>query len=86
MRLVKINDIILNLDQIVVIKSEDCYNASGELDHVKVRAYTESANAVLLGRCDNREDYEGWINAVYDACGTAFPHEIIFDEDKELWE
>lgn len=86
MRLVKINDIILNLDQIVVIKGEDCYNAQDELEYVKVRAYTESANSVLLGHCNNREDYERWVSALYDSCGTAFPHEIVFDEDKELWE
>ena len=86
MRLIKINDMILNLDQIVVIKGEECYNLADELEHVKVRAYTESANSVVLGRCDDRESYGRWISALYDACGTAFPHEIIFDEDKELWE
>lgn len=86
MRLVKINGMVLNLDQIVVIKGEDCYNAKNELEYVKVRAYTESANSVVLGCCEDREGYRRLINAVYESCGKAFPHEIVYDEEKELWE
>ena len=82
MKLVKINDIILNMNNVVAIKGED----SCSDDDVNVYAYTES-DRIFLGVCKSRQDYKELIDAVYANFGNAFAGEI-FDEDeneKELW-
>ena len=82
MRLVKINDIILNMDNIAVIKGKDTYNGK-----VNVYAYTTNQE-IWLGICDSREDYQQLINAVYEDFGDSFMGEIVYTEDddeEELW-
>ena len=81
MRLVKINDIILNMDNIAVIKGKDIAD-----NEVSVYAYTVDQE-IWLGICDNREDYQQLINAVYEDFGDNFMGEIVYTEDdeEELW-
>lgn len=81
MRLVKLNDIILNMDNIAVIRGKDTDNS-----RVNVYAYTADQE-IWLGVCDNKEDYQQLINAVYKDFGEHFLGETIKldDEDKELW-
>lgn len=81
MRLVKIDDIILNMDNIAVIKGKDIAN-----NKVNVYAYTADQE-IWLGICDNREDYQQLINAVYEDFGDNFMGEIVYTEDdeEELW-
>ena len=81
MRLVKINDIILNMDNIAVVKGKDA--DSGK---VNVYAYT-AGQEIWLGICDNREDYQQWVDAVYTEFGEHFLCEMISvdDDEEELW-
>lgn len=81
MRLVKINDIILNMDNIAVIKGKDTGNGK-----VNVYAYTADQE-IWLGICENREDYQQWITALYREFSEQFFGEIVSidNEDKELW-
>lgn len=81
MRLVKINDIILNMDNIAVIKGKDASN-----NKVTVYAYTADQE-IWLGVCDSREDYQQLIDAVYEDFGESFMGEIVYTEDdeEELW-
>ena len=82
MRLIKINDIILNMDNIAVIKGKYIAN-----NKVNVYAYTVDQE-IWLDICDNREDYQQLINAVYEDFGDNFMGEIISvddDEKEELW-
>ena len=81
MRLVKIDDIILNMDNIAVIKGKDIAN-----NKVNVYAYTADQE-IWLDICDNREDYQQLINAVYEDFGDNFMGEIVYTEDdeEELW-
>lgn len=88
MRLVKINDIILNLDRIVVIKGEPSYDIDDKLRCVIVRAYVESGNSILLGRCDTQEDYQKLVDTLYEEFSEQFIGDVIIDDDdeEELWE
>jgi hypothetical protein len=81
MRLVKINDIILNMDNIAVIKGKEANN-----NKVNVYAYTADQE-IWLGICDSREDYQQWVDAVYTEFGEHFLGEIIAinDDEEELW-
>lgn len=79
MRLVKINDVILNINNIAVIKGKDTGNGK-----VNVYAYTASQE-IWLGICDNREDYRQMISEVYQEFGNAFAGEIVEEEEEELW-
>lgn len=90
MRLVKINDIILNLDRIVVIKGEPSYEIDDDNDRlrwVNVKAYVESGNSVLLGRCNTQEDYQELVNTLYKEFSEQFIGDVIIEDDdeKELW-
>ena len=81
MRLVKINDIILNMDNVAVIKGKDTND--GE---VSVYAYTVKQE-IWLGVCRSREEYQQLINTVYKKLGESFVGEIVYTEnnEKELW-
>lgn len=82
MRLVKINDVILNMDNIAVIKGKDIAN-----NKVNVYAYTTDQE-IWLGICESREDYQQLINAVYKDFGDSFIGEIVYteeDDEEELW-
>ena len=84
MRLVKINDIILNMDNIAVIRGVKAGKDYG--GGVEVYAYT-AGQKICLGHCDSQEDYQQWIDAVYAEFGEHFLGEIIVTEDdeEELW-
>ena len=81
MRLVKINDIILNMDNVAVIKGKD--TGDGE---VIVYAYTVKQE-ICLGICRSREEYQQLINIVYKELGESFVGEMVYIEnnEKELW-
>ena len=85
MRLVKINDIILNMDNIAVIRGNRIGNDYG--GGVDVYAYS-AGQKICLGHCDSQEDYQKWIDAVYTEFSEQFLGEIIAtndDEEEELW-
>ena len=80
MRLVKINDIILNMDRIAVIKGKD---ADGR--RVNVYAYAEGQE-IWLGICENRDTYQQLIDEIYKNFGESFIGEIVYSkDDEELW-
>lgn len=84
MRLVKINDVILNMDNIAVIKGKDTGNGK-----VNVYAYT-AGQEIWLGICDHRENYRQLIREIYREFGESFMGEIVYtededDEEEELW-
>jgi hypothetical protein len=83
MRLVKINDVILNMDNIAVIRGKDTGNGK-----VNVYAYT-AGQEIWLGICEDREDYRQLISTVYREFGESFMGEIVYteddDEEEELW-
>lgn len=85
MRLVKINDIILNMEHITLIKGRDKYNLDDKYEGVDVYAYTPYGKEIYLGRCENREDYKTVIDSVYKDFGEYFAGEIVEEEDEELW-
>lgn len=84
MRLIKVNDIILNMDNIVVIKGSKLgEDYSGGVD---VYAYSADQR-IYLGHCDSQEDYQQWIDALYEEFNDRFLNKVIItnDEDEELW-
>ena len=88
MRLVKINDIILNMDRIAVIKG----TARGESygSGVAVYAQVDSSNYVKLGVCETQDDYEKLMSALYHGMQETFIDEVVprddYTEDlEELW-
>lgn len=87
MRLVKVNDIILNMDRIAVIKGRPVSSDYG--GGVAVYAYVDSSNYVELGRCEMKEDYEEFMSALYRGFQETFIEEVIpRDEEpdlEELW-
>lgn len=87
MRLVKVNDIILNMDRIAVIKGRTVSSDYG--GGVAVYAYVDSSNYVELGRCETKEDYETFMSALYRGIQESFEEEVIpRDEEpdlEELW-
>lgn len=85
MRLVKINDIILNMDNIAVIRGTRVGKDYG--GGVDVYAYS-AGQKICLGHCDSQEDYQKWIDTVYAEFGEYFLGEIIAtndDDEEELW-
>ena len=84
MRLVKINDIILNMDNIAVIRGIRAGADYG--GGVDVYAYS-AGQKIGLGHCDSQEDYQQWVDAVYGELGEHFLGETIKldDEEEELW-
>lgn len=84
MRLVKINDIILNMDNIAVIKG----NRVGKDYGGGIDVYVYSAGQKIgLGHCNSQEDYQKWVDAVYTEFGEHFLGETIKsdDDEEELW-
>lgn len=85
MRLVKINDIILNMDNIAMIRGNRVGKDYG--GGVDVYAYS-AGQKIVLGHCDSQEDYQQWIDMVYTEFCEHFLGEIVAtndDEDEELW-
>ena len=85
MRLVKIDNVILNMDNIVMLKG---YRLdSGK---VEVYAYTQDTRH-YVGVCDNVEDYNEFMDTFYHGMEKNWCGEICKrkdedeDEDKELW-
>lgn len=90
MRLVKVNDIILNMDRIAVIKGRRRGESYG--GGVGVYAYTDSSNYVELGVCETEEDYEKFMSALYYGVQEIFNDEVVPRDDyiekeelEELW-
>lgn len=89
MRLVKVNDIILNMDRIAVIKGRNRSQDFG--GGVAVYAYVDSSNYVELGICENDGDYEKFMSALYHGIQEIFIEEVVPRDDyteedlEELW-
>ena len=90
MRLVKVNDIILNMDRIAVIKGRNRSKDYG--GGVAVYAYVDSSNYVELGVCENEDDYEKFMSALYHGMQETFIDEVVPRDDyikeedlDELW-
>ena len=90
MRLVKVNDIILNMDRIAVIKGRNRSQDFG--GGVAVYAYVDSSNYVELGICENDGDYEKFMSALYHGIQETFIEEVVPRDDyteepdlEELW-
>ena len=90
MRLVKVNDIILNMDRIAVIKGRNRSQDYG--GGVSVYAYVDSSNYVELGVCETEDDYEKFMSALYHGVQEAFIGEVVPRDDytneeelEELW-
>ena len=86
MRLIRFNDVIVNLDKIILIKGQDTSEGT-----VKVYAYIQS-DYYYIGECRNREDYQKFIGYVYSRLEDEFPNEVvpmyggnICEDDDELW-
>ena len=88
MRLIKINDIILNMDNIAVIKGRNRSKDYG--GGVSVYAYVDSSSYVELGVCETEEDYEEFMSELYHEVQKAFVGEVVPRDDyvvdlEELW-
>lgn len=88
MRLVKVNDIILNMDRIAVIKGRNRSKEYG--GGVSVYAYVDSSNYVELGICETEDDYEQFMKALYHGMQETFNDEVVPRDDytgdlEELW-
>ena len=90
MRLVKVNDIILNMDRIAVIRGRNRSKDYG--GGVAVYAYVDSSNYVELGVCETQEDYEKFMSALYHGIQETFIEEVVPRDDytneeelEELW-
>ena len=90
MRLVKVNDIILNMDRIAVIKGRTRGESYG--GGVAVYAYVDSSNYVELGVCETEDDYEKFMSALYHGVQEIFIGEVVPRDDytneeelEELW-
>jgi hypothetical protein len=84
MRLVKIDNVVLNMDNIVMMKGHRLDN-----DTVEVYAYTQDTRH-YVGVCESTEDYNDFMEAFYQGMvknwlGEAISKNINEDEDKELW-
>ena len=88
MRLVKVNDIILNMDRISIIEG------SRTGDKIYVYAYTDGSHCVKLGRCESESDYQRFMDILYEELQDKFEDEVISrkakkglneEELKELW-
>ena len=86
MRLVKICNVLVNLDNVAMIRSSP---DPGQRPSVYV--YTTGGEKLFLGRCEDMEDYQEFVNTLYDIAGDSWPGEtaddaIEDDNDKELWD
>lgn len=85
MRLIKFNDIIVNLDNIVMIKG---FKGNGE--SIDVYLYPTNKERIYLGECKNENDYKEFSQVVYEGLLSQFPDEVISvdnicKDDDELW-
>jgi hypothetical protein len=85
MKLVKINDVILNMDKVKMITGLNSYN---EERGNYVIVYVDDEK---LGTCNSREEYEEFIDGLYKELFHAFPHDVIEpkedeDNNEELWQ
>lgn len=85
MKLVKINDIIINMDKVKSIRGVNSYN---EEKGNYVAVYVDDEK---LGTCDTREEYKEFIDGLYEELFHAFPHDVVRpekdeDNDEELWQ
>lgn len=88
MRLIKVNDVILNMDRIAVIRGRNRSQDYG--GGVSVYAYLDSSNYVDLGVCETQEDYEKFMSALYYGIQEHFVDEVVPRDDyigdlDELW-
>ena len=92
MRLVKINDIILNMDRILVVKGRPRSKDYG--GGFTVYAYLNGSNYVELGVCENEDDYKKFMAILYSQLQETFSNEVVprdnensmSEEDlEELW-
>ena len=84
MRLIKINDVILNMDNIAMIRGSKV----GEDYGGGIDVYVYSAGQKFyLGKCDSEEEYQQWVDMVYAGFSEQFLGETVTidDEDRELW-
>lgn len=79
-RLIKFDNVIANMDEVVMIKGKN----SGT---VSVYVYTTTGDDIYLGECENRSDYEQFVQTLYDGLLGQFPDEVVsFNTyDDELW-
>lgn len=84
MRLVKVDNVILNMDNVVMIKGHRQGNGQ-----VEVYAYTQDTKH-YVGVCESTEDYNEFMDAFYQGMVKNWLGEAICkskdeDEDEELW-
>ena len=83
MRLVKINDIILNMDRVSVIEG------TRTDDKVYVYAYADDSHCIKLGSCENESDFQLFMELLYQQFQDTFKDEVISHktekDSKELW-
>lgn len=85
MRLVKIDNVILNMDNVVMLKGYLMQNGK-----VEVYAYTQDAKH-YVGVCESNDDYKEFMETFYQGMQKNWCGEICKrkdedeDEDKELW-
>ncbi len=85
MRLIRFNDVVINLDKVIMIKGSDTSDGT-----VKVYAYTQG-DYYYIGECNNRTDYQKFIVGAYDLLENKFPNEVvpmygdICEDTDELW-
>lgn len=85
MKLVKINDVIVNMDKVKTIMGSNSYN---EERGNYVAVYIDNEK---LGTCNSREEYKEFIDDLYKELFHAFPHDVMRpkedeDNDEELWQ
>lgn len=84
MRLIKIDNIIMNLDNIVMIKG-----FKGDGGCIDVYIYPTNKERIYLGECENQNAYEQFNQALYKGLLSQFPDEVVsvnnICEDDELW-
>ena len=85
MRLVKIDNVVLNMDNIVMMKGFRMNN-----DTVEVYAYTQNTKH-YVGVCESTEDYNDFMEMFYQGMvknwvGETYRYKTEDeDENKELW-
>ena len=84
MRLVKISDVIVNMDKVVMIKGK-----STSSDTINVYIYTTDNQQIYLGECQNKSSYGEFVQELYEGLLSQFPDDVvsIYNNscDDELW-
>ena len=76
MRLIKLNDVIVNLDKIKLIKGE---SSCGDK---KVSIYIDN---IYIGQCKSVEDYRVWLQSLYEIIQSDYPAEVVSEKEKEFY-